>query len=98
MLKARHTPFVAVIWGKLLSTIIKSDINTFETANNIVTMTKREIFEEGKILIAQRDELRQQLPRLSDDCALANEIQTNINTEWCRLGEKMKNKSIYWRF
>ncbi|KAI9092518.1 hypothetical protein K1719_027646 [Acacia pycnantha] len=75
---------------------IKSDINAFESANKIGTKRKREIFEEGKLLKAQRDELREQLPRLRDDWALAEEIQTNINIEWSKLGEKINNKRKYF--
>ncbi|XP_028805584.1 TMV resistance protein N-like isoform X2 [Neltuma alba] len=74
---------------------IKSDIRAFESAEKMVTKRKREIFEEGKLLLAQRDELREQLPRLRDDWALAKEIHANISTEWSKLGEKINNKSVY---
>ncbi|XP_054803840.1 TMV resistance protein N-like [Prosopis cineraria] len=73
---------------------IKSDISTFDSAQKMATKRKREIFEEGKLLIAQRDELREQLPLLRYDWALAKNIQTNISTEWSKLREKINNKSI----
>ncbi|XP_019436810.1 PREDICTED: uncharacterized protein LOC109343117 isoform X2 [Lupinus angustifolius] len=72
---------------------IKAHISVSQSAKNTVAKRKREIFEEAKTLKAQRDELREQLPHMRDECEVAKKIQANIKAEWSKLGEKV-NKSL----
>ena len=67
---------------------VKANIYASEAAKNMATERKREIFGEAKILKAQRDELREQVPHLRDEQELAKKIQSNIRDEWSKLGEK----------
>ncbi|OIW03563.1 hypothetical protein TanjilG_30983 [Lupinus angustifolius] len=72
---------------------IKAHIYVSQSAKKNAAKRKREVFEEAKILKAQRDELREQLPHMRDECEVANKIQANIKAEWSKLGEKF-NKSL----
>ncbi|CAL0322320.1 unnamed protein product [Lupinus luteus] len=72
---------------------IKAHIYVSQSAKNNAAKRKREIFEEAKILKAQRDELREQLPYIRDECEVAKKSQANIKAEWSKLGEKF-NKSL----
>ncbi|KOM43151.1 hypothetical protein LR48_Vigan05g075500 [Vigna angularis] len=67
---------------------VKANISASEAAKNMATQIKRKIFGEAKILKAQRDELREQVPHLRDEQELAKKIQSNIRDEWSKLGEK----------
>ncbi|XP_027937692.1 TMV resistance protein N-like isoform X3 [Vigna unguiculata] len=67
---------------------VKANISASEAAKNMATQRKREIFGEAKILKAERDELREQVPHLRDEQELAKKIQSNIRDEWSKLGEK----------
>ncbi|MED6124980.1 hypothetical protein PIB30_064060 [Stylosanthes scabra] len=71
---------------------IKGSISASESARNMVTYRKREIFGEAKILKNQRDELKEQVPWLKDEKELARKIQTNIRAEWSKLREKFNRK------
>ncbi|KAE9588314.1 putative transcription factor/ chromatin remodeling BED-type(Zn) family [Lupinus albus] len=72
---------------------IKAHISVSQSAKNTAAKRKREVFEEAKTLKAQRDELREQLPHMRDECEVAKKIQANINAEWSKLGEKV-NQSL----
>ncbi|KAK7291271.1 hypothetical protein RIF29_06276 [Crotalaria pallida] len=48
---------------------------------------KRDIFEEGKMIKTQRDELRKKIPHLQHEHCLAKEKQTRIRHAWLKLGE-----------
>ncbi|KAF7820287.1 TMV resistance protein N-like [Senna tora] len=67
---------------------IKANISASELAKKRANSRKREIFEEGKMLKAQRDELRGRMPHLRDEWELAKKIQENIRVEWSKLREK----------
>ncbi|KAL9321690.1 hypothetical protein ACSQ67_009743 [Phaseolus vulgaris] len=67
---------------------VKANISASQAAKNMATQRKREVFGEAKILKAQRDELREQVPHLRDEHELAKKIQSNIRDEWSKLGEK----------
>ncbi|KAL1319056.1 disease resistance protein RPS4B [Arachis hypogaea] len=71
---------------------IKASISASESARNMVTYRKREIFGEAKILKNKRDELKEQVSWLKDEKELARKIQTNIRAEWSKLGEKFNRK------
>lgn len=68
---------------------IKANLSVFQSAKNTATKRKREIFEEGKTLKAQRDELKGQAPLLRDEWELAKKTQSSIKTEWSKLAEKV---------
>jgi hypothetical protein len=70
---------------------VKANISASQVAKNIASDTKREIFENAKILKVQRDELREQVHCLRDEHDLAKKIQANIRDEWSKLGEKFCN-------
>ncbi|KAE9600175.1 putative transcription factor/ chromatin remodeling BED-type(Zn) family [Lupinus albus] len=72
---------------------IKAHIFVSQSAKNNADKRKREVFEEAKMLKAQRDELREQLPHMRDECEVAKKVQANIKAEWSKLGEKF-NKSL----
>lgn len=72
---------------------IKANLSVFQTAKVTAIKRKREVFEEGKALKAQRDELREQVPHLRDEREVAKKIQDNIRAEWSKLGEKF-DKSL----
>ncbi|RYR57985.1 hypothetical protein Ahy_A05g023649 isoform B [Arachis hypogaea] len=67
---------------------IKANLSVFQSAKNTAIKRKREVFEEAKTLKAQRDELRDQVPHLRDECEEAKKIQANLRAEWTKLGEK----------
>jgi len=67
---------------------VRANIAASQEAKNMVVHTKREIFENAKILKVQRDELREQVHCLRDEHELAKKIQANIIVEWAKLGEK----------
>ncbi|KAI4347380.1 hypothetical protein L6164_008196 [Bauhinia variegata] len=71
---------------------IKTNISVFPSAKNSAAKRKREIFEEGKMLKAQRVELKEQAMNLGDEWESAKKIQADIRAEWSKLGEKF-NKS-----
>jgi hypothetical protein len=70
---------------------VKANISASQVAKNMASDTKREIFENAKILKVQRDELREQVHCLRDEHDLAKKIQANIRDEWSKLGEKFSN-------
>ncbi|PNX78661.1 disease resistance protein (TIR-NBS-LRR class) [Trifolium pratense] len=70
---------------------VRANISASQVAKNIASHTKREIFENAKILKVQRDELREQVHCLRDEHELAKKIQANIRDEWSKLGEKFSN-------
>lgn len=70
---------------------VRANISASQEAKNMVTCTKREIFEKAKILKVQRDELREQVHCLRDEHELAKKSQANIRDEWLKLGEKFSN-------
>lgn len=72
---------------------IKANISVFQSAKVTSTKRKREAFEEAKILKAQRDELREQVPHLKNELEVAKKNQTHIRAEWSKLGEKF-SKSL----
>lgn len=74
--------------------VIKANISASESAKKKATNRKREIFEEGKMLKAQRDELREQGSCLRDEWELAKRIQEHIRAEWSKLGEKLKKENF----
>ncbi|XP_014500013.1 TMV resistance protein N isoform X2 [Vigna radiata var. radiata] len=67
---------------------VKANISASEAAKNMASEIKRELFGKAKILKAERDELREQVPHLRDEQELAKKIQSNIRDEWSKLGEK----------
>lgn len=74
---------------------IEEQLNTLEAQFSVcqsskvmATKRKREIFEEGKTLKAQRDKLREQVPRLRHELESAKETQARIRSEWSKLGVK----------
>ncbi|XP_020212563.1 uncharacterized protein LOC109797070 [Cajanus cajan] len=67
---------------------IKANISVFQTARITSTKRKREVFEEAKILKAQRDDLREQVPHLRNELEVAKKNQAHIRSEWSKLGEK----------
>ncbi|KAG2384995.1 uncharacterized protein HKW66_Vig0120870 [Vigna angularis] len=72
---------------------IKANISVFQSAKVTSTKRKREAFEEAKILKAQRDELKEQVPHLKNELEVAKKNQAHIRAEWSKLGEKF-NKSL----
>ncbi|CAJ1952341.1 unnamed protein product [Sphenostylis stenocarpa] len=72
---------------------IKANIAVFQSARVTSTKRKREVFEEAKIIKAQRDELREQVPHLKNELEVAKKNQARIRAEWSKLGEKF-NKSL----
>jgi len=72
---------------------IKANISVFQSAKVTSTKRKREAFEEAKILKAQRDELREQVPQLKNELEVAKKNQAHIRAEWSKLGEKF-SKSL----
>ncbi|XP_028805585.1 uncharacterized protein LOC114760497 [Neltuma alba] len=71
---------------------IKANICVFQSAKTTATKRKRETFEEGKTLKAQRDELKEQAPHLRDEWELAKKTQANIKAEWSKLAEKFNER------
>ncbi|XP_054778189.1 uncharacterized protein LOC129286161 isoform X2 [Prosopis cineraria] len=71
---------------------IKANICVFQSAKSTATKRKREIFEEGKTLKAQRDELKEQAPGLRDEWDWAKKIQANIKAEWSKLAERFNER------
>ncbi|KAK7291272.1 hypothetical protein RIF29_06277 [Crotalaria pallida] len=70
--------------------VIVADISSYQLEKKMVHRRKRGIFEEGKMLKTQRDELRKKKPDLLHEHGLAKETQTKITDEWSKLGENFK--------
>ncbi|KAL1356253.1 hypothetical protein HN51_008263 [Arachis hypogaea] len=59
---------------------------------------KREIFEEGKTVKTQLDELKKNLPQWEHEHTLAKKTQATIIAEWSRLRENFQNIEKDWNF
>ncbi|MED6146127.1 hypothetical protein PIB30_031719 [Stylosanthes scabra] len=57
---------------------------------------KREIFEEGKTIKAELDELKKNVPQWEHEHTLAKKTQANIIAEWSRLRETFQNIEKDW--
>ncbi|XP_027357323.1 TMV resistance protein N-like [Abrus precatorius] len=57
-------------------------------ARDTALRKKRETFEEGRMLKAQRDELRKRRPRLRAEQESAKSTKANIEDEWSKIREK----------
>ncbi|XP_057760764.1 disease resistance protein RUN1-like [Arachis stenosperma] len=67
---------------------IKYSISISEVTRDTALSKKRETFEEGKMLKAQRDQLRKQRPRLRSEQESAKATKANIEDEWSKIREK----------
>ncbi|KAI4351989.1 hypothetical protein L6164_006284 [Bauhinia variegata] len=67
---------------------LKASISMSAFAKEASFRNKRETFDKGRILKAERDELRKQRPRLRAEQESAIATQTNIEAEWSRLREQ----------
>ncbi|KAF7820619.1 TMV resistance protein N-like isoform X1 [Senna tora] len=70
---------------------LKVEICNSRLSKDATAKRKREIYEEGKMLKVERDELREQEPYFTEEWESANETQLNIKAEWSKLGEKFKS-------
>ncbi|KAK7314812.1 hypothetical protein VNO77_33340 [Canavalia gladiata] len=69
---------------------IKASISTSEVEKSMIHQRKRDIFEEGKTLKTQREELMEKVPHLQQEHGLAMETLTRIKAERSELREKFK--------
>ncbi|KAJ1417968.1 putative TMV resistance protein N-like [Sesbania bispinosa] len=67
---------------------IKSNISISTVARDTALGKKRETFEAGRVLKAQRDELRKRRPRLRAELESAKATKANIEDEWSNIREK----------
>ncbi|XP_058779383.1 TMV resistance protein N-like [Vicia villosa] len=67
---------------------IKAEIADFTAQRDMVAKRKTELFQTGSVMKAERDDLRNQVPRLKAEKELANITQANIEEEWSKLGEQ----------
>ncbi|KAJ7975477.1 TMV resistance protein N-like [Quillaja saponaria] len=67
---------------------IKASMYASASAKSMAAREKREIFDEGRSIKAQRDELRKRVPRLRVEHELAKKTHKNIEAEWSKLREK----------
>lgn len=63
----------------------KANISASETEKNMIRQRKRNVFEEGKALKTQIDELMEKASRLQREHGFATETQTIIKAEWSEL-------------
>lgn len=68
---------------------IKAEIADFTAQRDTVAKRKTELFQTGSVMKAERDDLRNQVPRLKAEKELANITQANIEEEWSKLGEQL---------
>jgi len=78
---------------------IKSEIADFTAQREMVVKRKTELFCKGKEMRVERDDLRNQVPRLKAEKELAKIIQANIEEEWSKLGEQFIGSTTFeeWR-
>ncbi|KAK7314798.1 hypothetical protein VNO77_33326 [Canavalia gladiata] len=67
---------------------IKANISIAAVARDTALKKKRETFEEGRMLKAQRDKLRKQKLRLRAEEESAKATKANIEDEWSKIREK----------
>jgi cell division protein FtsB len=67
---------------------IKAEIEDFTEQREMVAKRKTELFHKGSVIKAERDDLRNQVPRLKAEKELAKITQANIEEEWSKLGEQ----------
>ncbi|XP_027357320.1 TMV resistance protein N-like [Abrus precatorius] len=67
---------------------IKAEIADSTAQRDIVAKRKRELFHEGRVMKAETDDLRNQVPRLKADEEWAKLTQANIEAEWSKIGEQ----------
>ncbi|KAL5081228.1 hypothetical protein RYX36_009649 [Vicia faba] len=68
--------------------VINENILISEVARDAAVRKKRETFEEGRELKAQRDELRKRRLRLRVEQELAKATKGYIEDEWSKIGKK----------
>ncbi|KAI5445052.1 hypothetical protein KIW84_013345 [Lathyrus oleraceus] len=68
--------------------VVKMNISISEVARDAAVRKKRETFEEGRELKAQRDELRKRRLRLRAEQESAKVTKGYIEDEWSKIGEK----------
>ncbi|MED6120214.1 hypothetical protein PIB30_019007 [Stylosanthes scabra] len=68
--------------------LLQRQINT--TNSNMTRKRKRDIFEEGKKLKTQMENLKKKVPHLQHEHDLAKQTQAKINVEWSHLREKFE--------
>lgn len=78
---------------------IKSEIADFTAQREMVEKRKTELFCKGKEMRVERDDLRNQVPRLKAEKELAKITQDNIEEEWSKLGEQFIGSTNFeeWR-
>ncbi|KAG2384989.1 uncharacterized protein HKW66_Vig0120810 [Vigna angularis] len=69
---------------------IEANIAASEIEKGMIHQRKRNIFEEGKTLKTQRDELMEKSPYLQQEHSLAMEKQTRIKVEWSEFRKKFR--------
>ena len=73
---------------------IKANLSACESQKNMVVQRKRDIYNQGKTIKVQRDELWKKVPHLQHEKGLAKETQAKIKAEWSKLGEKFKTIAV----
>ena len=73
---------------------IKANLSACESEKNMVVQRKRDIYNQGKTIKVQRDELWKKVPHLQHEQGLAKETQAKIKAEWSKLGEKFKTIAV----
>ncbi|KAI4351976.1 hypothetical protein L6164_006273 [Bauhinia variegata] len=64
---------------------IKADIADLKLARDEVEHRKIEVFDNGRIITDEADDLRNKLPRMKAEQELARTTQANIESEWSKL-------------
>lgn len=67
---------------------VKAEIADFSSAREDVAKRKRQVFENGRMLKAQRDDLRNKVPRLRAEQEWAKITQAYIEDEWSKIGQQ----------
>ncbi|XLS95342.1 hypothetical protein HN51_071350 [Arachis hypogaea] len=75
---------------------IKANMSDSQSKASISRKRKREIFEQGKTIKAELDELRENVPQWEQEHTLAKKTQAKIIAEWSRLRENFQNIEKDW--
>lgn len=67
---------------------IKAEIADFETKRDTVVKRKIQVFDNGRLLKAEKGDFMNQMPRLKAKKEFTKIIQANIEAEWSKLGEQ----------
>ncbi|KAI4357313.1 hypothetical protein L6164_001270 [Bauhinia variegata] len=67
---------------------LEAEIADYKSARDTVAERQRQVFEDGKMLKAEKEDLWKRVPQLRDEKEWAKTTKASIECEWSKLGQK----------